>query len=173
MGLLWPKCKIQQLALLNLIHLASINSSCSDPSLEPFCPPADQHSHATWCHLQTDWGCIWSPNPDNWYKYLTGLGPVLSPGENPLWPAANWIIKNSIHQSLGLAIQTFFYPEKSIPLQAMNSQLSERYWKAIFKQNPDKLSGELLWFEGTMRPFTRLRHIISKLLFTSKGYKLP
>lgn len=108
MGLLWPKCKIQQRALLNLIHLASINSSCSHPSLEPFCLLADQHSHATWCHLQTDWGCIWSPNPDNWYKYLTGLGPVLSPGEHQLWPAANWIIKNSIHQSLGLAIQTFF-----------------------------------------------------------------
>lgn len=135
MGLLWPKCKIQQLALLNLIHLASINSSCSDPSLEPFCPPADQHSHATWCHLQTDWGCIWSPNPDNWYKYLTGLGPVLSPGENPLWPAANWIIKNSIHPSLGLAIQTFFTQKRVYHSKPWTAS----YQKDIEKQFSSKI----------------------------------
>lgn len=59
-------------------------------------------------------------------------GANTEPWRTPVMTSCQRIIYYSIHQSLGSAIQTFFYPIKSKPVQAMSSQWSERNIKKHF-----------------------------------------
>jgi len=43
-----------------------IDPVCPDPSAEPSYPRADEHSHPTWCHLETYWGSTQSLHPSHW-----------------------------------------------------------------------------------------------------------
>jgi len=66
MGLLWPKCRTQHLALLKLIQLALAHrSSLSDSSAEPSYPQADWHSPP---NLVSSANLLSTPSPhlDHW-----------------------------------------------------------------------------------------------------------
>lgn len=66
----------------------------------------DQHSHPTWCRLQTHWGCTWSSShQDCWYKFKQiwlqhwALGS-LSLAANWIWFHSQWDFRPSSHQGV-------------------------------------------------------------------------
>ncbi|KAK4825912.1 hypothetical protein QYF61_003407 [Mycteria americana] len=117
MGLLWPKCRTQHLALLNLIQFALVHRSSlsSLPTLKQINTPTHL---SVICKLESA---------------LNPLVQIIDKDIKQNWPQHRALGNttcdrlptgvNSIHHhSLGSAIQPVFYPAKSTPVQAMSSQ---------------------------------------------------